>query len=175
MTAYTWYTKVTHERIYEVSLPTNFGEVHRMLTAIENEWREIHGDKRLYDSDITVESDGEKLQIKFLIGESTRPALSGGPQQVFQIPLRDVVDDEENPTTWRNPVTGKVWSLERHYQCIGGDGRWRWAGGFEDDLECNTLVPLMCRTDGRGGEMLLTTLSKKCGLQSMPQEPRETS
>lgn len=69
MPNYTFYTKVTRRRIYELSLPTDRDEIYKALTGATNDWSSMNHGKSIAATDLLIESDGEKLTISFEISE----------------------------------------------------------------------------------------------------------
>lgn len=69
MANYTYYTKVTRRRVYELPLPSDRDELYKVLTGATNDWSSMNYGKSISATDLLVESDGDKLTISFEISD----------------------------------------------------------------------------------------------------------
>lgn len=69
MADYTYYTKVTKRRVYELTLPTNRAELYKALNGASNDWSRQNSGKEIFGDSLLIDSDGETLTISFEIEE----------------------------------------------------------------------------------------------------------
>lgn len=142
MATYTWYDLVTRKRVYEVDLPSNWAEISKMMSAVQNALEEKEPGSSRWDTAAEFTSDGEKLFLSFELEEKREKA-----------PEIESIDDQERNTItdandkivgWIHPGTGVFYDLSREHRNSKGHF-WRWAGGFEADEEIlgGLFVPIM--------------------------------
>lgn len=166
MADYTWYDRVTTERVYELPLPSNWAEVGKMVSAATNALEEREPGSSKWDDVVRVTSDGDSLFFTFsLTEEKKRSKIDSIDDQEKSI----IVDLDGDVIGWLHPETGIFYSLKREYRTSKGH-IWRWAGGFEADEEIfgGLMIPLMHLTAGvpeeeRGKEVRLTHLLRDHG------------